>query len=244
MLAKAYNCSERPMALEPAETLSASLEDYLQAIFWTVAAKGAARAKDIARQLEVKASSVTGALQVLAEKKFVHYRPYQAITLTPEGFDEAARVARRHFIVREFFAGVLGLDGAASEHGARRLEHSLGDDVTGRLAILIDLVKTHREVSTAVAQRFAEHDLVADATSLWEGPATVADLRPGRKAVIIAIHSKGELARRLVDMGLGRGALVEVEGVATGGDPIRVKIRGYRLALRRSEAAAISVVGK
>ena len=45
-------------------------------------------------------------------------------------------------------------------------------------------------------------------------------------------------------MGLGRGALVEVEGAAPTGDPIRVKIRGYQLALRRTEAAAISVVGK
>ena len=50
--------------------LSASLEDYLEAIFWIAQSKGAARAKDIATKLSVKASSVTGALQALKEKKY------------------------------------------------------------------------------------------------------------------------------------------------------------------------------
>ena len=58
------------MTFESTKSLSASLEDYLQAIFWTAAATGAARAKDIARQLK---ASGYGALQ-LAEKRFVHYR--------------------------------------------------------------------------------------------------------------------------------------------------------------------------
>ncbi|MFC1676128.1 metal-dependent transcriptional regulator [Planctomycetota bacterium] len=55
------------------EQLSASLEDYLEAIFWIIQSKGATRAKDIAAKLSVKASSVTGALQALSEKKYVNY---------------------------------------------------------------------------------------------------------------------------------------------------------------------------
>ena len=43
------------------ETLTASQEDYLEAIFHIAAEKQAARAKDIAKKLNVKASSVTGA---------------------------------------------------------------------------------------------------------------------------------------------------------------------------------------
>jgi DtxR family Mn-dependent transcriptional regulator len=233
------------MIFESTRSLSASLEDYLQAIFWTVAAKGAARAKDIARQLGVKASSVTGALQTLAEKKFVHYQPYEAITLTAEGFDEAARVAQRHFIVREFFVRVLGLDEAVADKEACRMEHCVGDDVAERLATLMEFVKAHPEMQSGVSQLLAERDHSDGMpASVRRGPVTVADLRSGQKAVIVAVRSGAALARRLVDMGLGRGALVEVEGVAPTGDPIRVKIRGYQLALRRTEAAAISVVGK
>ncbi|MDI9433991.1 MAG: metal-dependent transcriptional regulator [Planctomycetota bacterium] len=233
------------MTFESTKSLSASLEDYLQAIFWTAAATGAARAKDIARQLGVKASSVTGALQTLAEKRFVHYQPYEAITLTAEGFDEAARVAQRHFIVREFFVTVLGLDRAVAEEEACRTEHCLGDDIAERLATLMEFVKAHPDMESGVSQLLAERYRSAEIPAqVRRGPVTVADLRSGQKAVIVAVRSGGALARRLVDMGLGRGALVEVEGAAPTGDPIRVKIRGYQLALRRTEAAAISVVGK
>ena len=48
--------------------LSASMEDYLEAIFHIVSEKQAARAKDIAKRLKVNNSSVTGALRSLAEK--------------------------------------------------------------------------------------------------------------------------------------------------------------------------------
>jgi DtxR family Mn-dependent transcriptional regulator len=44
-------------------TLSASLEDYLEAIFHIVAEKQAARVKDIAKRLSVNNSSVTGGSQ-------------------------------------------------------------------------------------------------------------------------------------------------------------------------------------
>ena len=46
--------------------LSASLEDYLEAIYHTVVAKGAARAKDIVLRMGVHNSSVTQALRSLA----------------------------------------------------------------------------------------------------------------------------------------------------------------------------------
>lgn len=49
-------------------SLSPSLQDYLEVVFHLAAAKQVARVKDIARQVNVKNSSVTGALRSLAEK--------------------------------------------------------------------------------------------------------------------------------------------------------------------------------
>lgn len=236
------------MGLKTASSLSASLEDYLKVIFWTVAAEGAARAKDIAQQLKVKAASVTGALQLLAEKRYIHYRPYEAVTLTREGFDEAARLVQRHCILREFFTQVLGIDDALAEERACRLEHGIGDEVAGRLATLMEFVRARTGMKDELATLF-DRDVrdgceAAPQTVLLSGSQTVADLKRGQKAVIVAIRREGAVSRRLADMGLGRGALIEVEGAAPMGDPIRVKIRRYRLALRRSEAAAIVVVGR
>ena len=69
----------------PEERLSASLEDYLEAIFHVVEAKQASRAKDIADRLNVNSSSVTSALHALKERGLVNYEPYDLVTLTPEG---------------------------------------------------------------------------------------------------------------------------------------------------------------
>ena len=48
-----------------------------------MAAKGAARVKDISKRLKVSHSSVTGALQVLADRSLVNYAPYDEVL--PEG---------------------------------------------------------------------------------------------------------------------------------------------------------------
>ena len=55
------NVELREPGMTRSEALTASMEDYLEAIFYIVAEKGAARAKDISKRLKVNHSSVTGA---------------------------------------------------------------------------------------------------------------------------------------------------------------------------------------
>ena len=50
-----------------------------------------------------------------------------------------------------------------------------------------------------------------------------------------------ESHRRLMEMGLTRGAAFEVVRYAPMGDPIEIRVRGYHLSLRKSEAALITV---
>jgi ferrous iron transport protein A len=70
---------------------------------------------------------------------------------------------------------------------------------------------------------------------------TAADLLPGEKAFIIKISAKARLRRRLLDMGVLPGAAIEMIRHAPLGDPIDVKIKGYHLSLRLSEACHITV---
>jgi ferrous iron transport protein A len=48
-------------------------------------------------------------------------------------------------------------------------------------------------------------------------------------------------AIRLLEMGLTPGALVRVVGRAPLGDPLELEVRGYRLSLRRAEAARVAI---
>ena len=70
---------------------------------------------------------------------------------------------------------------------------------------------------------------------------SLKDLKPKEKGEIVAIKGTGAVHRRLLDMGLVKGAEVEVKRIAPLGDPIEVKIKGYHLSLRKSEAENITV---
>ncbi len=70
---------------------------------------------------------------------------------------------------------------------------------------------------------------------------TLNKLEQNQKARIVSIKGLGIVHRRLLDMGLVKGAMIEVKKVAPLGDPIEVKIKGYDLSLRKKEAANITV---
>ncbi|MFH1625866.1 MAG: FeoA family protein [Pseudomonadota bacterium] len=67
------------------------------------------------------------------------------------------------------------------------------------------------------------------------------ELEIGEKGKITKLYGKGEINRRIRDMGVVPGAFVEVETKATLGDPIEIKVKGYHLTLRGREAADIEV---
>lgn len=70
---------------------------------------------------------------------------------------------------------------------------------------------------------------------------TLKELKPGEKGVIKKIICEGVVKRRLMDMGVTKGAEVLVRKVAPLGDPIEVNIRGYELTFRKTEAEKIMV---
>jgi len=70
---------------------------------------------------------------------------------------------------------------------------------------------------------------------------SLADLRPGQAAKILAIHCERRMSRRLMEMGLLPGTEVRIVRVAPLGDPLELRLRDYSLSVRRSEAAKITV---
>ena len=122
--------------------LSASLEDYLEAIYHTVTAKGAARAKDIVLRMGVHNSSVTQALRSLSEKKLINYAPYDVITLTGPGEAVARGVVKRHETLSKFLGQVLGLAPLQADAEACRLEHAVSVEVLDRLVRFVEYFET------------------------------------------------------------------------------------------------------
>ena len=70
---------------------------------------------------------------------------------------------------------------------------------------------------------------------------TLTDVPIGHDARVVSVNGVGRVTRRLLEMGVIPGVAVKVIKAAPFGDPIEVRVRGYSLAMRRSEADAIEV---
>lgn len=70
---------------------------------------------------------------------------------------------------------------------------------------------------------------------------TLTDLPIGKDARVTAVNGTGSITRRLLEMGVIPGVAVQVVKMAPFGDPIEIRVRGYSLAMRKSEADAIEI---
>ena len=70
---------------------------------------------------------------------------------------------------------------------------------------------------------------------------TLKDTPVGQGATVKRLHGDGPVKRRIMDMGITKGAELLVRKVAPLGDPIELNIRGYELTLRKADAEMIEV---
>ncbi len=245
------------------DALSASLEDYLEVIYQIIMEKKAARPRDIAKRLNITYPSVTGALKLLAEKHLINYTPYDVITLTETGEATAKDVARRHEILRDFFIEVLAVPYDAADDAACKMEHSIPKALVERFVNFVEFVKICPRGGDKWIRGFAYNcdnkgtmencetcilscldDLKKAQIKKNKDPKqtlTIKDLKPGEKSRVLKILLQGDAKKRILDMGITTGAVIELERIAPLGDPIEIKVRGYHLSLRKEEAKGIEV---
>jgi DtxR family Mn-dependent transcriptional regulator len=118
--------------------LTANMEDYLEAIMALEDEQKVARVRDIARRLEVKMPSVTGAVKNLAEKGLVNYARYSFVTLTPKGRLIAAEISRRHRIIYDFLTKILGVGSETAAQDACRIEHAVSPETVTKLTAFME----------------------------------------------------------------------------------------------------------
>ena len=70
---------------------------------------------------------------------------------------------------------------------------------------------------------------------------TLSDIEHGGAFIIKNILAKGEIRRRLTDMGFIKGAKGTVLREALLRDPIELQLKGYKVSVRRAEAQQIVV---
>ncbi len=245
------------------ESLSASMEDYLEAIFHIVREKQAARAKDIAGRLKVNNSSVTGALRSLSEKGFINYAPYDVITLTAKGHQHAEDVVRRHEALMDFFTKVLCVEENEASDAACKMEHAVSRDIIDRLIRFVEFIEICPRGGDGLINGFRTHcsqegdfprcseaidGCLEDLRRRHEAlvgerrqAVSLRELSPDQRGMIAKIKGRGGIGKKLADKRISPGSMIEVVEVDADTREMDVKVSGYRLTLSPEEAAKIIV---
>jgi ferrous iron transport protein A len=88
----------------------------------------------------------------------------------------------------------------------------------------------------------ASAPLPANAVPDMDAQTCLNCLPYGVGARVVGVAGTAAVSRRLMEMGVVPGARVRVIKSAPLGDPLEIRVRSYHLALRRTEAEAITVI--
>lgn len=70
---------------------------------------------------------------------------------------------------------------------------------------------------------------------------TLNKIKCGKTVTVLRITGQGAVKRRIMDMGITKGAAIYIRKTAPLGDPIEITVRGYELSLRKADAQMIEV---
>lgn len=71
--------------------------------------------------------------------------------------------------------------------------------------------------------------------------SSLASQLPGTRCRVVQVHGTDPTSQRLMEMGLVHGTEVEVVKVAPLGDPMQIRLLGYHLSIRKSEAGRVGI---
>lgn len=120
---------------QPDRSRQRAQEDYVKGIY-QLAGNAPVRAVDLARYLRVSRPSVTKSRRSLESSGLVQTSKGRTdrISLTSRGTDLAVRIVRRHRLIETFLHHVLKVPLERVHADAERIEHTISDDIAGRLS--------------------------------------------------------------------------------------------------------------
>ncbi|BBE31425.1 DtxR family transcriptional regulator [Tepiditoga spiralis] len=216
--------------------LSESSENYLIAIYEKELNENITRIKDLTKILKVKHSSVIEAIKKLKLAEYVNYEKRGYIKLTQKGICKAQNIYKNRVAIRSFLINVLNLDPVEAQDISCKMEHFKSKK----------LIKTMESLEHFFDENKQIKKQYIDFTIKWlrnisEVNLTLEQIKIGNKVKVVEVIGDEATKKKLMVMGITSGVEIEVKEIAPLGDPIKLKVRGYNLSLRKSEAKNIIV---
>ena len=216
------------------EEISATVEEYLEAIYRLEEKKGSAKTGDLAKELNVTLGTITNTIENMEKQNLVIHKPYKGVKLTKKGRKLALDVVRRHRLSERLLTDILRLEWSKAHDAACKLEHAIADeDILKPLEEALGKPKTcpHGNPIPTESGKVVE-----------EKSELLTSLNLGEECTIVKItDERQDLLQYLATLGLVPGANVQIEEKAPFNGPIMVKVMGASYALGRNVASVIWV---
>jgi DtxR family transcriptional regulator, Mn-dependent transcriptional regulator len=211
--------------------LSASIEDYIKAIYALEAEHARATTKEIAERLEVKMASVTGMMKHLAAEGYVKHTPYKGVQLTAQGRQVALGMIRRHRLIELFLSQTLGLSWDAVHADAEQLEHVVSDHLVERMYDYLGRPEFDPHGSPIPAK---------DGTIAPPRGVRLDKMDVGALGEIVEVSDRDpSFLRYLTDLGLGIGTKFEIKDRAPFNGPIQLAVGQRQVAIGHEAGSRI-----
>ena len=222
--------------------MSASTEEYLEALYTLTQGGKTASNAELSRRLEIAPASVSEMLRKLADGGYVNYSPYQGVTLTEKGTRLAEKMARKHRLLERFLHDVLKIGNDKVHAEACQMEHALSDEAERALCLTLKSPSRCPDDAKVVPPCDLGFSSCSECRK-WHGRnlqevgrrnanvISVAALKENQEGTVSFIRGDGKVLRRLMDLGLTPGTRVSVTRIAPLHGPVEIAVRGSRLAL-------------
>lgn len=173
-------------------SLTARVEDYLEAILDIEMSGEIATVTQLAKNLGVTKATVTAALKRLKQDQLLEHERYGDVVLTDQGRERALTVYRRHEFLTDFFVRILGFSRERAQKVSCVMEHEIDESTERRLAAFTD--------SLVLAERNKEvwlKDLQEALESPKALPVPLCMMPEGSSGVIARLTAQYELRKRL-----------------------------------------------
>jgi DtxR family Mn-dependent transcriptional regulator len=199
---------------------SASIEDYLKAIYGLTQEQARASTNEIAEEMGVTPASATGMIQRLAAAAppLIDYQKHRGVSLTAEGVQTALEIIRHHRLLEAFLHDQLGYTWDEVHDEADRLEHVISEELEERISRALGDPSYDPHGDPIPTREFQ--------MPAWSS-VRLSELVPGDRATIERINdTDSDLLRYLSSIGLTPTCAVTILEASPFDGNLRLQIHG------------------
>jgi len=227
------------------------IEQYLKVILSVGEGDDPVKTNEIAKAMHLAPASVTESVQKLADEGYLKYEAYKGARLTKKGRRIASKVSRKHRLLERFLSDALGIESAKVHKQACEMEHTLTDEAEIALCRMLNHPETCSDDHKKIPPCNLDVESCAECKARSAAELKVAtfkgdlrqltELSKGERAKIQFIRGGENVVEKLHNMGLTKGADIQLMNTAPFSGPVEICVRGCKLVLGRGIADKIFV---